>query len=43
MNECAASSSELYGFLWPEPAVDQSLGIVSLRSQNVVARAHASI
>jgi hypothetical protein len=38
-----ASSLEQYGFLWPELVVDQLLGIVSLRSQNMVAQAHASI
>jgi hypothetical protein len=38
-----ASSSILYGFLWTEPVVEESLRIVSLRSQNLVAPAHASI
>jgi hypothetical protein len=42
MDGRAASSSELYGFPWPELVIDQSLGIVSSRFQNVVARAHPS-
>jgi hypothetical protein len=43
MDGHAALLLEFYGLPWPEPVVDQLLRIVSTRSQNVVARAHASI